>query len=143
MSDKKVFAMMQSYNTIVKCETGNIGRIVEFNNKSNKYSIRVFTPLFKDYQFITLSSPQFIPILQIITNSKIHDYGLLTLINIHKFKVIFEEPLLIPFAPRINNTNNNKIITSKIIKWYNDIKQLSNKNKFNVFMCLSYHQKGP
>lgn len=130
---------------VARLMSSEIGIIQEFDKEKDKYLIQVLTSLFDDYKFITLSSKEFELILKINTKSDIHNYGLSTLKSIRKFNLIFHEPLLIPFAPRIENNDNDNDdkIVNEITKWFNDINQNMNKNKLIEFMKLSYHNKGP
>ena len=129
-------------STFAKLNTGEICCIERSHEDGGEQCpIRILTPLFDDYKFATVPSSELRPILR-ITSSDIHNLGLSTLVHINKFKIILQEPILVPFAPRIND-NTHADTVADILEWWRQIKQISNAKKLKIFMALSYHSQGP
>lgn len=117
-----------------------LGCIINTECSTAKQQIRILTALDTDPVFMTLPQEKYICILQRKKKDSLSGIGLFTLIDVSGFKVVFQEPLLFSFAPRISSDSNS--CCSDVLKWWNALKTL-HAVKRNIFMALSHHATGP
>ena len=130
---------MTTYVRFKKDGDSMLGCII--NNSGTEHTIRMLTDLNADPVIVKLSPDDYQCILRVDSGSGIHQRGLLTLVDVAAFQIVFKEPILFPFAPRIAlKTDAN--CCSDVLKWWDGLQRL-HRVKRDIFMDLSYHQSGP